>query len=66
MPDPADNADIEQYWTKWAIEHNRLALQPQGPFAYYCQECGVRIPQARREAVPGVQHCVECAEQAGL
>lgn len=25
-------------------------------------ECGDKIPQGRREALPGVQLCVECAE----
>ena len=24
--------------------------------------CGVRIPDARRKAVPGVQFCIECQE----
>jgi phage/conjugal plasmid C-4 type zinc finger TraR family protein len=66
MADIADRADAEQYWTRRAINKHRLALQPQGPSAHYCQECGARIPQARREAVPGVQLCVECAEQVGL
>lgn len=25
-----------------------------------CEECGAPIPQARREAVPGVRRCIEC------
>jgi phage/conjugal plasmid C-4 type zinc finger TraR family protein len=25
-----------------------------------CEECGAQIPQARREAVPGVRYCVSC------
>lgn len=30
--------------------------------ATHCEAagCGVRIPEARRRAMPGVQHCVEC------
>ena len=27
-----------------------------------CEECGVAIPEARRQAVPGVRHCVACQE----
>lgn len=26
----------------------------------YCEECDNEIPQARREAVPGVRYCVNC------
>lgn len=27
-----------------------------------CEECGVAIPEARREAVPGVRLCITCQE----
>lgn len=33
-----------------------------GVSAHECGECGDTIPQGRREALPGVQLCVECAE----
>ncbi len=33
-----------------------------GVSAHECDECGDEIPQGRREALPGVQLCVECAE----
>lgn len=33
---------------------------PQGESLIYCEECGDEIPQARREAVPGVRLCVQC------
>lgn len=33
-----------------------------GVSAHECVECGDKIPQGRRDAVPGVQLCVECAE----
>ena len=37
---------------------------PQGESLTHCEECGEEIPQARREAVPGVRLCVNCqAEQ---
>ncbi len=39
------------------------ARLPQGPGTEDCVECGDDIPQARREALPGVTRCVGC--QAG-
>ncbi|MGL4275677.1 MAG: TraR/DksA family transcriptional regulator, partial [Morganella morganii] len=30
----------------------------------FCEECGDPIPQARREAIPGVQLCVNCQAEA--
>lgn len=35
-------------------------VQYQGESAEDCESCGVEIPQARRLAVPGCQHCVDC------
>jgi phage/conjugal plasmid C-4 type zinc finger TraR family protein len=35
---------------------------PQGPGATQCDQCGAAIPQARREAMPGVRLCVPCQE----
>lgn len=31
-----------------------------GTSACICEECGYAIPVARRNAIPGVQHCVAC------
>jgi phage/conjugal plasmid C-4 type zinc finger TraR family protein len=36
---------------------------PQGESATHCRECGAAIPEARREALPGVQLCVPCQEK---
>jgi len=36
---------------------------PEGKSRSHCAECGTPIPQARREAIPGVQLCIECREQ---
>lgn len=36
-----------------------------GESVYEC-ECGEEISQGRRLAVPGVQNCIICAEQAAL
>jgi phage/conjugal plasmid C-4 type zinc finger TraR family protein len=36
------------------------AATPRGKSATHCDECGEPIPQARREAVPGVRTCIAC------
>ena len=35
---------------------------PTGPSLESCAECGAKIPEARREAIPGVRLCVACQE----
>ena len=45
-----------------ALERARRAL-PTGKSAEFCDECGNPIPEARRIAVPGVQHCVGCQSE---
>lgn len=42
-----------------AIKRARSNL-PKGESLRNCEECDVAIPQARREAVPGVRLCVNC------
>lgn len=42
-----------------ALERARRAI-PRGESAEFCDECGEKIPEARRAALPGVQHCVRC------
>jgi phage/conjugal plasmid C-4 type zinc finger TraR family protein len=34
-----------------------------GKSARECVDCGAPIPEARREAVPGVQRCIPCQEE---
>lgn len=36
---------------------------PQGESLEHCEECDAVIPEARREAIPGVRLCVTCQEQ---
>jgi phage/conjugal plasmid C-4 type zinc finger TraR family protein len=36
---------------------------PRGESRRHCEECGADIPQARREAVPGVRLCVGCQSE---
>lgn len=46
-----------------AISRARDQL-PRGESLQHCEECGADIPEARRQAVPGVRLCVTCqAEQ---
>ena len=35
---------------------------PKGPSLSHCEECGAEIPQARRDAVPGVRLCLACQD----
>lgn len=35
---------------------------PTGESLHECEECGNPIPQARREAVPGVRLCISCQQ----
>lgn len=35
---------------------------PSGPGRRDCEECGATIPEARRQAVPGVRLCISCQE----
>ncbi|MGJ8514144.1 DksA/TraR family C4-type zinc finger protein [Carnimonas bestiolae] len=46
------------------VNEARRRLQQAGPSLAECEECGEAIPEARREAIPGVRLCVACqAEQ---
>lgn len=42
-----------------AVAHARSQL-PRGESLSHCEECDADIPQARREAIPGVRLCVNC------
>ena len=42
-----------------AVRRARSQL-PRGDSLLHCEECDRLIPQARREAVPGVRLCVAC------
>ena len=46
-----------------AVERARSRL-PRGESAKTCRECGAGIPEARRQAIPGVRLCVACQEEA--
>jgi phage/conjugal plasmid C-4 type zinc finger TraR family protein len=42
-----------------AVQRARSQI-PQGASLKECEECGARIPEARRKAVPGVRLCIKC------
>ena len=44
-----------------AVKRSRSNL-PNGESQRYCEECGVTIPEARRQAIQGVKLCVKCQE----
>lgn len=45
-----------------AVQRARSDM-PSGESLTHCEECGDPIPQARREAVPGVRLCVACQSE---
>lgn len=42
-----------------AVKQARSQL-PRGESQTHCRECGNSIPEARRQAVPGVSLCITC------
>lgn len=48
---------------KDALKNVRRRL-PAGPSLKNCEECGNEIPEARREAMPGVRLCISCQAEA--
>lgn len=67
-PDLIDRGSVRaEEITADALEAHRLADPNYGKTvddsAEECAVCGYPIPQARREAVPGVQTCAECQRE---
>ena len=48
---------------KDAISRAKSQL-PNGESLSQCAECGNEIPEARRQALPGVRLCLDCQSQA--
>ncbi len=46
-----------------ALKNVRRRL-PAGQSLKHCQECGAKIPEARRVAVKGVRLCLACQDRA--
>jgi phage/conjugal plasmid C-4 type zinc finger TraR family protein len=45
-----------------AVKQARSEL-PVGESLTHCEECDAAIPDARREAIPGVRFCVNCQSE---
>lgn len=45
-----------------AVQLARSRL-PGGESLAHCEECGAAIPEARRQAMPGVRYCVTCQSE---
>ena len=45
-----------------AIQRARSEM-PKGESLQHCEECDASIPQARRDAIPGVRMCVNCQSE---
>jgi len=65
-----DGAVAEQIEASINDELARLKSRrvPVGESAKFCAECEEPIPEARRDAVPGVKFCIDCvnARDAGF
>jgi len=57
-----DGAVNEQIEASIADELARMKARkgPMGESLTHCAECEEEIPQARRDAVPGVKLCIDC------
>lgn len=55
----------EQFTTDLALlQHQQAhAVDPNAVSAHWCEVCDMAIPEARREALPGVALCVDCARE---
>ncbi|TDK65992.1 TraR/DksA C4-type zinc finger protein [Sapientia aquatica] len=70
MSDPLDIAsEREQFIRQLALDTQRQRSHTAGKTAAdsaeFCtvDECGAPIPEARRQAVPGCRHCVDCQQR---
>lgn len=59
-----DNAINDQIADSIADEIARARSRlPTGESLIACEECGEKIPEARRRALPGVRLCLACQEK---
>jgi phage/conjugal plasmid C-4 type zinc finger TraR family protein len=62
-----DEADWAQVFSDRYLEGAMNAYRaniPSGESLEYCEDCGRPIPDARREAVPGVRKCIHCQQNS--
>ena len=60
-----DGAVSEQIEASINDELARLKQRkaPQGESLKFCAECEEEIPQARRNAIPGIKLCIDCMSE---
>lgn len=58
--DDADLAVKHEQRAEERAKARRLSAKPAKSSASHCIECGEAISQARQQAVPGVELCIEC------
>lgn len=70
-PDEHMNEDdkglhAEQFDSNLALlQHQQAhAIDPAAVSAEWCDDCGAEIPELRRQAVPGIRQCIDCAREA--
>ncbi|MEN3261980.1 TraR/DksA family transcriptional regulator [Sodalis endosymbiont of Spalangia cameroni] len=59
-----DAMDLIQWREEEERQHliRRALSASEGVSRSLCADCDAPIPPARRQAIPGVQHCVTCQE----
>ena len=64
MADITDRATEREQQNRDDAMAAMARVRLSGTSATHCvnADCGEAIPQARRTALPGVQHCITCAE----
>ncbi|MFJ7792928.1 TraR/DksA C4-type zinc finger protein [Pseudomonas sp. NPDC096950] len=61
--DVAEDATEEDDIDEAVLRVRRSGLQRRsGRSAYRCEECGDAIPEDRRQAEPGTEHCFDCID----
>lgn len=45
------------------LERMRARRRPAGESLTHCAECEEPIPEARRQAIPGVKLCIDCQSE---
>jgi phage/conjugal plasmid C-4 type zinc finger TraR family protein len=47
------------------LQHQqRNPIDPHAESLEWCEDCGNEIPELRRQALPGVTVCIDCAREA--
>jgi len=53
-------SQLEEQAREIALAQVLARTTPDIESAHFCIDCGVDIPEARRQAVPGCQRCIDC------